>query len=157
MTESFTFLFAPIDAVGHIHACIGLAQQLVNRGHKVVFVIRNSWKGKLEPLGFVEKCIQDPADTESMDKWSEETLTAMSPLLPLTPLKKQESLTVAIYAELIKRVKESYPKMLEIMNEVKPDVVVVDDVIHNPALVDQGRVLLPKHCGNPFGNLLLPY
>jgi len=43
---------------------------------------------------------------------------------------------VAIYTEPIKRIKESYPKMMEIMNKVKPDAVVVDDVIHNPASVD---------------------
>ncbi len=48
--KSLTILFAPLDGWGHINACIGLAEVLLNRGHRVVFAIDISFKGKLKRM-----------------------------------------------------------------------------------------------------------
>jgi len=54
MSKSLTVLFAPLDGHGHINACHGLAEELRERGHRVVFTIDNVFKGRLKQYGFEE-------------------------------------------------------------------------------------------------------
>ena len=52
-----TVLFLPESAYGPTGNCIGIGDVLLQRGHRVVFAAEASWKGKLEPLGFVEDLV----------------------------------------------------------------------------------------------------
>ena len=52
-----TVLFLPESAYGPTGNCIGIGDVLLRRGHRVVFAAEASWKGKLEPLGFVEDLV----------------------------------------------------------------------------------------------------
>jgi UDP:flavonoid glycosyltransferase YjiC (YdhE family) len=58
MPERLTILFAPIDAVGHVNACIGIAEVLRDRGHRIVFAISDNWREKLKVFGFEEELIE---------------------------------------------------------------------------------------------------
>jgi len=144
MCGRFTFLFAPIEAVGHFNACIGIGQQLLEKGHKVVFATPNSWKGKLEPLGFIEECYQDLEEGVSTEKWGE-IVSTMAPALGLPTLQKMEFFHFALYQEVVKKIKDSDARMREIMAAVKPDLVLLDSVGHNPALVNQGQYKTITH------------
>ena len=44
MPKTFTILFAPVYAVRHINACIGVAEILQLRGHQIVFMVNQSFK-----------------------------------------------------------------------------------------------------------------
>lgn len=57
MTEPLTFAFWPESAAGPTNNCIGIANVLAERGHRVVFIAESSWKGKLDALGFEERLV----------------------------------------------------------------------------------------------------
>jgi len=138
-----TFLFAPIEAVGHFNACIGIGQQLLARGHTVVFATPNSWKGKLEPLGFIEKYYQDLEEDESTEKWGE-IVSQLAPALALPTMQKMELLHFALIQEVVKKLKDSDERLKQIMDDVKPDLVLVDNITQSPALTCQGKFKTPN-------------
>src|SRR4029453_1528520 len=57
MSTSRTFLFMPESAYGPTNNCIGIANVLRERGHRVVFAAERSWEGKLDALGFEEDLV----------------------------------------------------------------------------------------------------
>ena len=57
MAQPLTVLFMPESAYGPTNNCIGIGDILRKRGHRVVFAAEASWKGRLEPLGFVEDLV----------------------------------------------------------------------------------------------------
>ena len=58
MANKLTILFAPIDAVGHVNACIGLAEALKDRGHRIVFLVSKPYSGQLFSYGFEEEIFE---------------------------------------------------------------------------------------------------
>ena len=40
---------------GHINACLGLAQELLSRGHRVVWAMNIAFQGKVTRFGFEEE------------------------------------------------------------------------------------------------------
>lgn len=52
--KQLTFLVAPICAVGHVNACVGIGLPLLRRGHRVVFFLDEPYRGKLVEKGFEE-------------------------------------------------------------------------------------------------------
>src|SRR5215831_21374166 len=65
-TPPRTILFMPESAYGPTNNCIGIADVLRRRGHRIVFAAEASWAGKLEPLGFTEDLVNlaEQADAE---------------------------------------------------------------------------------------------
>ena len=61
-----TIVFFPESAYGPTNNCVGIGQVLRRRGHRVVFVIEESFAGALEEKGFEERLmrLQPPAETE---------------------------------------------------------------------------------------------
>src|SRR3954470_16365093 len=57
MRTTRTFLFMPESAYGPTNNCIGIANVLRERGHRIVFAAERSWEGKLEALGFEEDLV----------------------------------------------------------------------------------------------------
>ena len=61
MTEDLpekTFVFFPEGAFGPTNNCVGIGDVLRRRGHRVVFVIEESFKGTLEAKGFEERLMR---------------------------------------------------------------------------------------------------
>ena len=56
-TQPRTFLFMPESAYGPTNNCIGIGNELIERGHRVVFAAEASWAGKLAALGFEEDLV----------------------------------------------------------------------------------------------------
>lgn len=131
------FLFAPLVASGHINACIGLGQRLLEKGHSVAFATSNGWIGKLEPLGFTEVPFE-PED-QPKEKWGE-IIATFAPKLALPPLEKLEQLQTVIYAEVVNKTKEFDDALKAVVDKVRPDLIVVDDVCYRPGLMNQGKL-----------------
>jgi len=100
-------------------------------------VTPNSFRGKLAPLGFVEEYIQELGEGVSKEEWIER-INGLAPLLSLTPLEILEHLYVPYFKWMVDDTKKRDPKLRKIIGEIKPDAVVVDTFMQNPALVDQG-------------------
>jgi len=121
MSRNLTFLIAHLEAVGHFNACIGIGQQLLLLGHKVVFATPNSFKGKLEPLCFTEEYFHARSEDEiSAGKWGD-LEAVMAPALDLPSIQKRDSLSFVVMVEMIQKVKNSARKLGELLDRVKPD------------------------------------
>ena len=46
-----------MEGVGHVNATIGIAEALKDRGHRIVYVVLNSFEGKLKKYGFEEELL----------------------------------------------------------------------------------------------------
>lgn len=62
--KKLTVLFAPIDAFGHIHGCIGVGEALASLGHRVVFAITKPFAGTATKYGFEEVFYNTKPETE---------------------------------------------------------------------------------------------
>ena len=56
--QAATIVFFPEGAYGPTNNCVGIGQVLRERGHRVVFVIEESFAGSLEAQGFEERLMR---------------------------------------------------------------------------------------------------
>ena len=53
-----TVVFFPEGAFGPTNNCVGIGEQLRARGHRVVFIVEESFAGTLEARGFEERLMR---------------------------------------------------------------------------------------------------
>jgi UDP:flavonoid glycosyltransferase YjiC (YdhE family) len=139
-TEKYTFLFYSVDAVGHFNASIGLAGPLRDRGHKIVFATPKGWKGRLEPLGFIEECYDNTEEEISPkynDKWGK-MANENADKLAMSPMDQCINFLLPVFAEVSKQIKFSEAALKDIVARIKPDAIVVDTCFHMPYLLEIG-------------------
>lgn len=134
-----TFLFMPESAYGPTNNCIGIGHELLRRGHRVVFAAESSWKGKLEPLGFDEALVDlaPPAEgDEGQDAGAfwKEYIKEVSPEFRKPTLEQIKTVTLPIWEAAIDGAHYSEPRLREIIERVRPDIVIEDNVVAFPAL-----------------------
>lgn len=143
MTKSFVemgkqlkFLFVPIEAVGHFNACIGVGQQLLARKHEVHFATPISWEGKLEPHGFIEEPFQDPSGPRGSNfgKIVVESKDGLG-----SAMGQLATFQFAAFQDVLQTLKNDEKGLKEVMRRVKPDCVIIDNLIQSPALTCQGK------------------
>ncbi len=67
MAEGRTIVFFPEGAYGPTNNCVGIGDVLRRRGHRVVFIVEESFAGNLEAKGFEERLMRlgpPPAEPE---------------------------------------------------------------------------------------------
>jgi UDP:flavonoid glycosyltransferase YjiC (YdhE family) len=64
--EASTIVFFPEGAFGPTNNCVGIGDVLRRRGHRVVFIVEESFAGTLEAQGFEERLMRltPPPETE---------------------------------------------------------------------------------------------
>jgi len=141
MSNTYTFLFVPCDGVGHFNACIGVASLLRDRGHTVAFAAPMGWKGKLEPQGFAEELYQV---SDEATAWKDagaiwgEMIAQVAPVFSLPPIEVQKQYYFPMFQKVLEQLKYFNPRLAQIMENLKPDVVILDHFFHIPAIMDQG-------------------
>jgi UDP:flavonoid glycosyltransferase YjiC (YdhE family) len=153
MPERLTILFAPIDAVGHVNACIGIAEVLRDRGHRIVFAISDNWREKLKVYGFEEELIKlsKKVTVEDPAKFWAEFVHRAGMLGPSSPLEKIKSMADVGFKEIIDRNKTSDPIMKEIVCRIKPDIILIDGFVWMPSLMNSGIPWVWSISCNPLG------
>ena len=58
MSDARTIVFFPEGAYGPTNNCVGIGQVLRARGHRVVFIVEESFAGTLEAKGFEERLMR---------------------------------------------------------------------------------------------------
>jgi MGT family glycosyltransferase len=135
-----TILFMPESAYGPTNQCIGLGDQLRRRGHRVVFASEESWKGKLEAMGFEEDLVQlAPAGDTSVEQdagqfWKD-FVRDTAPEFRKPTVEQLSTVIKPIFEGLIDGVRFCEEQLRDVIGRVRPDVVVEDNVICFPALV----------------------
>ena len=136
-----TILFWPESAYGPTNQCVGIGKVLLGRGHRVVFAAESSWKGKLEPLGFEEELVDlaappegDAAEEDAGAFWKE-FIKETSPEFRKPTIEQLSTFIQPTFQALIDGAVYCEPRLREIVEKVKPDVIVEDNVVCFPATV----------------------
>ena len=121
--KKLTIFFYCVDAYGHINPCIGVAQQLYNRGHRIIFAIKPSWRGRLNKFGFEEEVLQ-LENSDSEDKDYTKSVNSLGLFGDKSPYEKMK-----FFASLgnifIKGSIPTEPLLEAAINRTKPDLFVV--------------------------------
>lgn len=143
MTAPLTFLFMPESAYGPTNNCVGIADVLRRRGHRVVFAAEASWKGKLTGYGFEEDLVDlapPAADAEEQDagQFWKDFVRDTAPEFRKPTIAQLDTWIKPVWEELVVGAKYCQPQLLEIIERTQPDVIVEDNVLSFPALLTAG-------------------
>ncbi len=140
-SRPLTILFWPESAYGPTNQCVGIGKVLLERGHRVVFAAESSWGGKLEPFGFEEELVDlaappegDAGEGDAGAFWKE-FIRETSPEFRKPTIEQLATFVQPTFQALIDGAMYCEPRLREIIEKVKPDVVVEDNVVCFPALV----------------------
>ena len=133
MSKSLKALFVPfMSDTGHVNACIGLAQKLINNGHKAVFVVKANWKEPLEKYG-IEVCIVESTNYQNKRRNSPHVDNSenMSVSESLRNKSARTNMRDQYYMELD-------DKLRTVLKEVSPDLIVWEQWNSIPLLETSG-------------------
>jgi MGT family glycosyltransferase len=133
-----TIVFFPEGAYGPTNNCVGIGQTLRQRGHRVVFVVEESFAGALEEKGFEERLmrLQPPAESEEEPgQFWKDFIRDTGPVFRKPTIDQLEGFIRPTWEALIEGSKYVDERLREIFDELRPDVIVEDNVVGFPAVV----------------------
>ena len=156
MAQPLTVLFMPESAFGPTNNCIGIGDVLQRRGHRVVFAAEASWRGRLEPLGFVEDLVDlappPPTDAPAQDagQFWKDFIRDTAPEFRKPTIDQLATFMQPTWQALIDGAKYCEPQVRDIIARQQPDVIVEDNVVSFPALQTAGKPFVRIVSCNPL-------
>jgi hypothetical protein len=131
MSEKLTILFALLEFVGVVNSCIGIAVVLRDSGHRIVFVMSDKWKGKLNIYGFEEEIIElEKSETvEAPAKSSAEFFLNSGMFGYIPPIEKIKSLNATGLRDILEQNKTLAPIMKAIVDRIKSEIIIIENVV----------------------------
>ena len=142
--EPLTVLFMPESAYGPTNNCIGIGTVLRRRGHRVVFAAESSWRGRLAPYGFEERMVDlappaaDGVEQDAGQFWKD-FVRETAPVFRRPTVEQLAGFVQPTFQALVDGAMYCEAGLREIVANVRPDVVVEDNVVSFPALMTSGR------------------
>jgi MGT family glycosyltransferase len=137
-----TVLFFPEGAYGPTNNCVGIGQVLCERGHRVVFVIEESFAGSLEAQGFEERLMRlgPPSEVEEEPgQFWKDFIRDTAPVFRKPTIDQLAEFIEPTWRALCDGARYVDDRLREIFDEVQPDVIVEDNVVCFPAIHHSGR------------------
>jgi len=137
-----TVVFFPEGAYGPTNNCVGIGQILVERGHRVVFVLEESFTGSLEEQGFEERLMRlgpPPEVEEEPGQFWKDFIRDTAPVFRKPTSEQLSEFIEPTWRALCDGSRYVDDRLREIFDEVEPDVIVEDNVVCFPAIHDSGR------------------
>jgi MGT family glycosyltransferase len=137
-----TIVFFPEGAYGPTNNCVGIADVLRARGHRPVFIIEESFAGTLEEKGFEERLMRlgpPPEADEAPGQFWKDFIRETAPVFRKPTIEQLEGFIAPTFQALIDGARYVDDRLVEIIDEVQPDVIVEDNVVAFPALPASGR------------------
>jgi len=141
LSDRPTFVFFPEGAYGPTNNCVGIGQVLQARGARVVFVVEDSFAGTLEAQGFEEALMRlkpPPAEPEVPGQFWKDFVRETAPEFRKPTIEQLEGFVLPVWQELVDGARYVDERLAEIFAEVKPDVIVEDNVVGFPAVLASG-------------------
>ncbi|CAG2104457.1 unnamed protein product [Medioppia subpectinata] len=138
MDHNLTVLFVPIDAVGHVNACVGIAEVLIQAGHRVVFVVSDQWRGRLTKYGIQEILLTEEGRDGSVDpgrEWAERFVSDGVIKKGATALDNMINVMQNTMPYLFERQVLLDKKLESLLPTIKPDVMFLDQLIELPSVL----------------------
>jgi MGT family glycosyltransferase len=137
-----TIVFFPESAYGPTNNCVGIGDVLRRRGHRVVFVLEESFEGTLEEKGFEERLMRltpPPEVPEEPGQFWKDFIRETAPVLRKSTFEQLELFMRPTWEALLDGARYVDERLAEILAEVEPDVIVEDNVCAFPAIPASGR------------------
>jgi MGT family glycosyltransferase len=137
-----TVVFFPEGAFGPTNNCVGIGDVLRERGHRVVFIVEESFAGTLEARGFEERLMRlgpRPEVEEAPGQFWKDFIRETAPVFRRPTIEQLEAFIQPTWQALLDGSRYVNPRLEEIIAELDPDVVCEDNVPAFPALPASGR------------------
>ena len=137
-----TIVFFPESAYGPTNNCIGIGDVLRRRGHRVVFIVEESFAGALEEKGFEERLMRltPPAEQEEdPGQFWKDFIRETAPVFRKPTIEQLSEFIAPTFEALVDGAKYVDERLVEIIDELQPDAIVEDNVVSFPALPACGR------------------
>lgn len=148
-----TVVFFPEGAFGPTNNCVGIGDVLRRRGHRVVFIIEESFAGTLEAKGFEERLMRlgpPPAVEEAPGQFWKDYIRDTAPVFRRPTIEQLEGFIAPTFQALLDGARYVDQRLREIIEDVQPDVLVEDNVVCFPALPASGRPWVRITSCNPL-------
>jgi MGT family glycosyltransferase len=133
-----TVVFFPEGAFGPTNTCVGIGEQLQARGHRVVFIVEESFAGTLEARGFEERLMRlgpPPEVEEAPGQFWKDFIRDTAPVFRKPTIEQLAEFIQPTWQALLDGSRYVQPRLAEIFAELRPDVIVEDNVPGFPAVV----------------------
>ncbi len=152
-TRTRCFVFFPEGAFGPTNNCVGIGDVLRRRGHRVIFVVEESFRGTLEAKGFEERLMRlgpAPAEPEVPGQFWKDFIRDTAPVFRRSTLEQLDGFIAPTWQALVDGARHVDRRLAEIFDEVAPDVIVEDNVVGFPAISASGRPWVRIASCNPL-------
>ena len=142
MSDAKTVVFFPEGAFGPTNNCVGIGQVLRGRGHRVVFIVEESFAGTLEAKGFEERLMRlgpKPEVDEIPGQFWIDFIRDTAPVFRKPTIEQLGEFIAPTWQALVDGAMYVHPRLTEIIDELAPDVIVEDNVVGFPALAASER------------------
>jgi MGT family glycosyltransferase len=149
---SKTIIFFPEGAYGPTNNCVGIGDVLRRRGHRVVFVVEESFAGTLTAKGFEERLMRlgpPPEVPEEPGQFWKDFIHETAPVFRTPTIEQLGSFVAPTFEALLDGARHVDERLAEIIAEVQPDVIVEDNVLTFPAILASGRAWVRVVSCNP--------
>ena len=137
-----TVVFFPEGAFGPTNNCIGIGDVLRRAGHRVIFVIEESFAGTLEEKGFEERLMRlapPPEVEEEPGQFWKDFIRETAPVFRKSTFDQLGEFIAPTWEALLDGARYVDERLVEIFEELKPDAIVEDNVCAFPAIPASGR------------------
>src|SRR3954447_11176204 len=127
-----TIAFFPEGAYGPTNNCVGIGEVLGERGHRVVFIAEESFAGTLEARGFEERLMRlgpPPEVEEEPGQFWKDFIRDTAPSFRRPTIEQLEAFMLPTWTALCEGACYVEPRLREIIDELRPDVIVQDNVV----------------------------
>jgi MGT family glycosyltransferase len=120
---------------------VGIGDVLRRRGHRIVFIVEESFAGTLEAKGFEERTMRlapPPAEPEEPGQFWKDFIRDTAPVFRKSTFEQLGDFIAPTWQALVDGARYVDDRLAEILAEVGPDVVVEDNVVGFPAIPASG-------------------
>jgi UDP:flavonoid glycosyltransferase YjiC (YdhE family) len=124
-----TIVFFPEGAFGPTNNCVGIGDVLRRRGHRIVFIVEESFAGTLEAQGFEERLMRltpPPETEEAPGQFWKDFIRDTAPVFRRPTIEQLGEFIAPTFQALIDGAKYVDSRLMEILDELGPDLVVED-------------------------------
>ncbi|HTU31160.1 MAG TPA: nucleotide disphospho-sugar-binding domain-containing protein [Solirubrobacteraceae bacterium] len=135
-------VFFPEGAFGPTNNCVGIGDVLRRRGHRVIFIVEESFAGTLEAKGFEERLMRlgpPPEVPEAPGQFWKDFVRDTAPVFRASTQDQLQGFIAPTWQALVDGARYVDDRLTEIIAEITPDIVVEDNVCAFPALLSSGR------------------
>jgi MGT family glycosyltransferase len=137
-----TIVFFPEGAYGPTNNCVGIGNVLRRRGHRIIFIVEESFAGTLEAKGFEERTMRlapPPTEPEEPGQFWKDFIRDTAPVFRESTFDQLGEFILPTWQALVDGARYVDERLTEILAELAPEVVVEDNVVGFPAIPASGR------------------